>query len=258
MIVIMHIDQYIGCILQDEIPPAPFDHESIPYMKEWEQRDICVSRGMWALVDQIWTKKLAEEIGDRTCLEVMAGYGWLAKALKEHGVDIVATDDQSWVGNRHTTGKPFDFVEDLEALSAVKKYADRDILIVSWPPYENERICKVCEVWGGSKPIVYIGEGGNGCTATDTFHRNFNGDESLEMRIPQWDSLHDFLQIGTYDANALEKEIRENMTLLMDGTEPPTNATKLAEEAAYELDWQDKWLDDPDHTVWEVALEFFD
>ena len=249
---------FIDCLDMQEVPPYPLNFDVIDFLKEWKVRDEITSRGMWALIDKIWTKDLAEWIGDRKTLEIMAGHGWLAKALEEHGVDIIATDNFEWRGFRHSKGKPFDLVKNMGGLDAVKKYTRAEVLIVSWPPYENEEICNICEKWGPDRPIIYIGEGGGGCTATDTFHRNFNTDEHLEMRIPQWDSLHDWLQIGTYDAKTLEKEIRKNMNILMDGDDPPTNATKLAEEAAYELDWQDKWLDDPDHKVWEVALNFFD
>lgn len=33
------------------------------------------------------------------------------------------------------------------------------------------------------------------------------------------------------------------------------NATRLAENTAHALN-HDEWLDDPDHEVWEVAIEF--
>ena len=37
----------------------------------------------------------------------------------------------------------------------------------------------------------------------------------------------------------------------------PEYATQLAEACANALE-QDEWLDDPDHFIWEIALEFYD
>ena len=37
----------------------------------------------------------------------------------------------------------------------------------------------------------------------------------------------------------------------------PEYATQLAENCANALD-HDEWLDDPDHFIWEIALEFYD
>ena len=198
---VMDIKAYVGCIIQGDIPPYPFKRAT--YWEDTEYRGMCTSRGMWALIDQSWTKELADIIGDRTCLEVMAGFGWLAKALKQHGVDVTATDDQSWAGNRHSAGTPFDFIENLDALSAIKKYADAEMLIMSWPPYDEDIACLVGKAWGNEKPIIYIGEGYGGCNATDEFHECFNIEEELD--IPQWDGMHDYLQIGTY--NPIVKEL---------------------------------------------------
>lgn len=51
--------------------------------KYWQCRDECITLGMWAIVFHEWVKELAKWIGNRQCLEIMAGAGWLAKALKQ-------------------------------------------------------------------------------------------------------------------------------------------------------------------------------
>ena len=253
----LQIEQFMGYLDRGEVPPRPFTPDSIKCMGGYEYRDQCTSRGMWALVDLEWTKELADIIGSTKCLEVMAGFGWLAKALKQHGVDIIATDDQTWNGNRHSQGKPFDFVEKLEALDAIEKYKDAEILIMSWPPYDDDAACTIGEAWGNEKPIIYIGENRGGCNATDEFHQCFQGKSDLS--IPYWDGMHDYLQIGTYEPKTIENNIRKQMKELM-SIEPLDNATILAEETAEILDcsFNNKWLDDPHHIVWEIALEFFE
>ena len=110
-------------------------------------RSECTKRGMWTIVDMKWTKRLAEWIGDRGVLEIMAGFGWLAKALRLHDVDIVPTDDFSWHGpeHRHNIGKPLIEIENMEATMAVRKYKHLDILLISWPPYAETPVCKACK-----------------------------------------------------------------------------------------------------------------
>ncbi len=78
--------------------------------------------GMWAIIDKAWTKELAGHIGNRHVLEVMAGAGWLASALRGHGVEVTATDDSSW-RDQHmfvTGDGTVSAVVTLDALEAVK------------------------------------------------------------------------------------------------------------------------------------------
>jgi hypothetical protein len=178
------------------IPPEPLKCHSF---YNYEYRNEATSRGMWAVIDEIWTKDLALWLGKRKCLEIMAGHGWLSKALNDYGVNIKSTDDQSWVGCRHSKGKPFSIVENLDGMSAVKKYSDAEVLIVSWPPYEDPEIEYICEEWGSDRPIIYIGEGWGGCTATDEFHENFKEDESVpDFDMKSWSGINDRVKVGYY------------------------------------------------------------
>jgi hypothetical protein len=163
-------------------------------------RTRCINRGCWAIVDQQWTKQLADWIGTRTVLEVMAGGGWIAKALKDHGVDIVATDDYSWPkgGNGHSNLPTWDDlpVTKMGALKAVRTIP-ADILLVSWPPYSDTAIVRICNTWGTTRPIIHIGEGQGGCTACDKFYERFKEDEEAPIiMLGQWPGIHDHLTIG--------------------------------------------------------------
>ena len=44
-------------------------------------RNIVISLQGYALIDKTWTKKLADFIGNKKCLEIMSGCGCLSKAL---------------------------------------------------------------------------------------------------------------------------------------------------------------------------------
>lgn len=157
-----------------------------------ELRDACIKRGLWTLLAQDWVDKLAERIGDGTVLEIMAGGGWLAKALSNAGVEVIATDDGSW-NDKHTKMKPLVSIEWISAIVAVKKIK-ADALLVSWPPYGKHHIVETAKAWEGDRPIIYIGEDEGGCNAPDEFFVYFENTETMD--IPQHWGLHDFVQIG--------------------------------------------------------------
>jgi len=201
----MHIDEFLECVRQGHVPPTPPDqlrYGSNPkYMTlRYEWREECIKRDMWAMVDLAWTKKLADWINGRPVLEVMAGRGWLAKALSFHGVPIHATDDFSW---DKTSGYGFDPVYPVlncEAREAIKNSEMYKVLIMSWPPYDNPIAYEVIKRWGANRPIVYIGEGEGGCNATDEFFEHFQeSDEELDFPMPQWHGLYDSVCVGNYE-----------------------------------------------------------
>lgn len=195
--------EFIECISIGDIPEFPPVGSSVGgniydfHIDHFSAREECTSRGMWAIVDKVWTKELAGWIGERSCLEVMAGAGWLAKALTEHGAKVIATDSASWSKKHHKMLHVFE-IKKLDGFHAVKKY-DADILIVSWPPYGEFDICRICETWGRERPVVYIGEGKGGCNAPDEFWNHFKQIEN-QPNIPlmAWRGIHDYVFIGNY------------------------------------------------------------
>ena len=155
-------------------------------------------------------------VDGRKVLEIMSGRGWLAKALRHHGVDLIATDNHSshgqWRG--HGNNKKVPALTDImakECSQAIKSYGKHmDILLCSWPPMDSS-MTKATRRWGTEKPIIYIGESDWGCNADGTFWCWFDGEPDEEIIIPQWDGLHDQLYIGH-----CRKEAKTNGTNLLD------------------------------------------
>lgn len=165
---------------------------------DWKARDEVTKRGMWALVYNSWVKELVYWIDNRKVLEVMAGRGWLAKALFEKGVDITATDDNSW-DDKHNKAVAVYPVILMDAIKAIRKFgADCEIIIMSWPPYSSEIATEVLKAWGQDKPVVYIGEGYGGCNAPDSFWQHWKECSEPQIPLAQWYGLHDCIQIGYY------------------------------------------------------------
>lgn len=174
-------------------------HEAFELRKQW------LKKGMYALVTWSWAKPFAEWIKDKKCLEVMAGRGWLSLALQSLGVDIIATDDYSWLRQKNWD-EPVTEVEELDSIEAIEKYGkDIDLLIISWPYMDDaayNTIKKLYEV-NPDTQIVYIGEGMGGCTADDEFHEHFREieDEDFQLVVSgfqQWWGLHDYVYLGRY------------------------------------------------------------
>lgn len=188
----MTIEDFICYINRGEIPPfSPINYfNSSSNNKDlFLYRSVVTKASMWAIVDMTWTKQLAEKIGDRTVLEVMSGRGWLCKALKEHGVDIVGTD-------MHVSD-PVCEIEELDAIAAINRYKNRsDVLLMSWPPYAKTICEEVINEWGDEKEMIVIGENSGGCTGTDRFWDELYDHKIMDVSIPRWPAIHDHVHIG--------------------------------------------------------------
>ncbi len=206
----MPIEEFIDGLNNGEIPlSAPegsctggwhFNCED--FLKTFQARQKCNELGMWAIVFQEWVKELAKWIEHRQCLEIMAGAGWLAKALKQCGINIIATDDFSWKTKQHAKIAPVFPISNYEASEAIINI-NADILIVSWPPYGCHAIVKACEVWGSEKPIIYIGENQGGCNATDAFFDSFKVIQNhSNIPLKSWNGIHDYVRIGYWQTTS--------------------------------------------------------
>jgi len=209
----MKTEEFFDYLNRGEIPPTSPDILAPTYDPWFEKagdamraRDIAIKHGMWAVVCRSWTDQLAEWIGNRQVLEVMAGRGWLAKALAEAGVDILATDDFSW---KNGGGEPVYPVKKMDAIEAAGTI-DRDILLMSWPPYNEDVAAKTLWAWNYGRPVIYIGEPEGGCNANDRFYRMFQPFRSkanwFELDIPQWYGLHDYLTVGAMTYPILDED----------------------------------------------------
>lgn len=155
----------------------------------------------YALLAYEWIRPLAQWIGKRRCLEIMAGSGALSYALSQCGVDIVATDDKSWSDPSCSWfSAPWTEVEQLNCLQAIKKYGkDRAIIICSWPYMDDNAYRSLLEMRqvNPDAMMLYIGELECGATANDDFFRNLSiveddGFSASVQNFKQMPGLHDF------------------------------------------------------------------
>lgn len=89
-------------------------------------------RGIYCFYSRELVLRLADLIGERSCLEIAAGDGTLTRFLNATGTPVHATDDRSW---SHAVDYP-DGVEAVEATVALQR--DRpSVVLCSFPPPGN-------------------------------------------------------------------------------------------------------------------------
>lgn len=142
-------------------------------------------------------KDLIIHINGRKCLEVCAGTGWLSKLLHNAGVDIIATDLGTWENGKFDLWKnKYIEMDMIDALEAIDKYHDAEIIIMSWPEYSSPLANQVLnKCLKASKELIYIGEDSGGCTADDDFFDTLY-ENDIDMKpisdyyVP-FDGIHD-------------------------------------------------------------------
>lgn len=153
--------------------------------------------GMFGIVTRQLCAELAEWIGDRKVLEIMAGCGWLAKGLSEAGVSVVATDSMKWFEyGAYSQWTNVHHVRKLGAISAVRRLGKKcDVLVLSWPHFQDKNHVRAIREWPAGKPVLYIGEGPGGCCAGDEFFDLVDFDCKRFEYHPFY-GLHDWVMAG--------------------------------------------------------------
>lgn len=90
-------------------------------------------KGIYCFYSRKLIKKISAMIGKQSCLEIAAGDGTLSRFLAEEGVNITATDNQSW---KHAVDYPND-VHNMGAKQALEHYQPQ-VVVCSWPPPAND------------------------------------------------------------------------------------------------------------------------
>lgn len=154
----------------------------------------------YPFVTKDWIKELSKLLRGKKVLEVMCGLGTISYALKNEGIDIIATDDISWKETWKNAYNHYCEIEELDAIEAIDKYGkDIDYIIMSWPPYEDPIAYKVLQKMrevNKDAAIIYLGEGYGGCTADNLFHYRVNIIENdiidnVNSIYKPWPTIHD-------------------------------------------------------------------
>lgn len=172
------------------------EYSLLPMLDEKIYRENIIRKSAFPLISKDWLSVLAEYLKGKKCLEIMAGSGMLTFALKEYGIDVIATDNKSW----DMDGNIWTEIEELDAIKAVEKYIiERPFVIMSWPEMNHtaHEVVNKMRKLNPSARIVYIGEFG-GCCADEDFVKdaeNVQADfiKEINQKFKSWFGIHDLV-----------------------------------------------------------------
>lgn len=129
-------------------------------------RELC-EVGYYAKVTRIFCEEIRKKVGKNSVvLDPFAGRGYLGRGLRQAGLSVISTDNNSWKLSRG--------IEELDYKESVKKYLPgADLLALSWLPFDNDfdvEFLKSLSKDYPNKKLLVIGEP-YGCTGTDEFWR---------------------------------------------------------------------------------------
>ena len=117
--------------------------------------------GIWSLPNLETAKLIRQEYNVKSSLEIMAGNAHWSKALSEVGVKAIASDSFTWAKSSTTGEAPIFETENLDAISAIKKHPEVDLIICSWAPNFGEDDLNILHLYRqlDYQPVLFfIGE----------------------------------------------------------------------------------------------------
>lgn len=171
---------------------------------------LSLTYGIWSLPNLETANLIKKELQVKTALEIMAGNGYWSKALEKVGIKTVTTDSLEWAKTSATGSKKFVNVEDLNAVDAIKKYHNLDLILCSWSPNFGKSDLEVVKTWKkySQAHLIFIGEK-NGATNSREFwdYNRFVKSHSLK-RINQSFKSYDFIEEKIFEVE--KNELEEN------------------------------------------------
>lgn len=165
---------------------------------QFYKRNFFTNNYSWSIPSKTAINEIINFVGNDAILEIASGHGVWAKLLQEANVNIKPTDYISSPKRKnYTLNKAYDIdIEDLSANDAIQKYKNFNVLMMSWPPYNEPMAHQALQNFNGNK-LIFIGEGKGGCTGDDNFFKELNQNWNLikEVDIPQWPRIHDYLYL---------------------------------------------------------------
>ena len=161
-------------------------------------RDSFIDIGMYGLVDMSHVRRFVDtqQLKGKHVLEIMAGNGYLTKAIRDCGVKIIGTDNGSWYRREYTMVNIGKIIQ-MDCMQAIREHGPRaDALICSWPYCSGpagDAYTKAALLWDElfpDKPHYYYGECAHGVTATLEFFDLFEVREQV-AQMPTWQGYWD-------------------------------------------------------------------
>lgn len=166
------------------------------WAKNTPQRHDHVARYSWTITDPATVGFVVQHSGGRM-VDPMAGTGWWAHILAEHGVDVACSDLAPGTNHWHDGQPLWAPVAAAPAVDAVAAHPDRT-LFLAWPPYDRPDGVDTVRAYAGQR-LILIHEGEGGCIGDDALFAELdtNWVEMADHVPVQWFGMHD--RITVYD-----------------------------------------------------------
>ena len=169
-------------------PKVEFEH--LTRMSSISQRYEYVKNHGYTLCTAEQMKAMAIAMAGSKVVELGSGTGTLGNLLRQEGVDITLTD----IGEEGTS--VYEFVTpiqmDIYAKMEVIDLSPYDIVLLTWPPYEDPCCEQVLKNMRVGSILFYCGEGQGGCTGTDAFHDMlYNGIKGFKGIVQRFNFLEE-------------------------------------------------------------------
>lgn len=197
-------NNFVSMIKNLQLPEKLHDRErenvvdflSTPFMETMEKfkiKDDYQYTGNYVVITLPLIQSLYNLFKDKKVVEVMSGTGLLAYHLRNYGLNnLIATDNNSWglLGEK----PPITPIIQIDAVEAVKANKDADIILMCWPPFDNNIAEKVLDAMVTGQTLICCGER-YGCTGTTKFWNKFNS-EVMDLPYEPLFTLKDKFYIG--------------------------------------------------------------
>jgi len=162
------------------------------FLSDFYRRDAFVKNYGWGTPTKEAIEKIKQFVRNDTILEIGSGSGLWAKLLKDEGLNIIATNKPFEKKEDYKT--KFTDVQELNHLRAIQKYGYHNVLMISWPLYDDPMAYESLKDFQGNK-LIFIGEEQGGCTGCDNFFDLLNQEWKLyeTINLPNWYGIYDSL-----------------------------------------------------------------
>jgi hypothetical protein len=170
----------------------------VSHMRTFESRKDLCHKYAWAIPT---AEALQLLVKSSPIIEIGAGAGYWAFLAQQMGADIFCFDKLpptkgSIKNHFHPNMEPYVPVFE-GGPEKLLKYPER-ILFMCWPPYSDPMAHECLKNYRGNR-ILYVGEGGGGCTGDGAFWERIDKewDEGDSIMIPQWFGINDYMCVFT-------------------------------------------------------------
>lgn len=163
---------------------------------------LSVKYGIWSLPNLTTARLIKENLQIKHGLEIMAGNGYWSKALSQVGVSMTATDSFEWSKTSNTGRQTCQPIYNFDALMAIKKFTNVELIICSWAPNFTKSDLLVVKAWKKYNPnshLLFIGEKRGVTNSPDFWYRMHFSQSSKLHQINQSFSSFDFINEQVFE-----------------------------------------------------------